>query len=222
MGRIEPLLLECPIVLVQGYGCHPRVLGPLSRRIGGALGRPTLCLSSGLGLGDLRDTALMLVDAIEVSAGRCGFERIDIVAHSMGGLVATYMLKCLYRGRRVRRVVALATPFGGASGARLASLLGPLGGSLAQIAPGSRLLRLLAGSSVPPGSALISIRGSRDRLVPADAARIGDAPGHHDVDAGPFGHLQVLLGARGFARIEEALSAPDLEAEEPQPARAAA
>ena len=182
-----------------------------------------MCLSSGLGLGDLRDTALTLVDAIETASRGCGFERVDVVAHSMGGLVATYMLKCLDRGRRVRRVVALATPFGGASGARFASLLGPLGGSLAQIAPDSRLLRLLAGSPVPPGSALISIRGSHDRLVPADAARIGDGPGHHDVDAGPCGHLQLLLGARGFARIEEALSTPGLEAgAEPRHVRTAA
>jgi len=213
MGSIRPLRsAELPVVLVQGFGCHPRVLGPLSRRIRSSLGRTTLCLTPGLGIGDVRDTGMDLLEAIEAATSRLGFERVDVVAHSMGGLVAAYMMKCLDHGRRVRRVVALGTPFGGAAGARLVSLLGPLGGALAQIAPGSRLLRLLGSAPVPPGSALISVSGSRDQLVPAAAARIAPAPGQHHLDAGPCGHLQLLFGARGFVRIEQALAAPGLEA----------
>ena len=213
MGSMHPLRsAELPVVLVQGFGCNRGVLGPLAQRIRSSLGCATLCLTPGLGIGDIRDTGMDLLEAIEAATSRCGFERVDVVAHSMGGLVATYMLKCLDHGHRVRRVVALGTPFGGASGARLVSLLGPLGGALAQIAPGSRLLRLLGGARVPPGSALISVSGSCDRLVPAAAARIAEAPGHHHFDAGPCGHLQLLLGARGFARIEQALAMPGLEA----------
>jgi pimeloyl-ACP methyl ester carboxylesterase len=200
-----------PVVLVQGYGCRPRVLGPLARRIGSVLGRPTLCPMPGLGFGDLRDGALELVNAIEASASHDGYERFDVVAHSMGGLIATYMLKYLDQGRRIRRVVTLGTPFGGLSAAWLASLLGPLGGSLGQIRPHSRLLRRLTGAPVPCGYALVSISGSHDRLVSETAARPGDGPGHYHLDAGPCSHTQLLIGALGFLQIEFALAVPRLE-----------
>jgi hypothetical protein len=202
-----------PVVLVQGFGCHPRVLGPLARRIGVALGRPTLCLTAGLPVGDIRDTGFDLLESIVQSATQMNFGRADLVAHSMGGLVAAYMLKCLDQGRRVRRVVALGSPFGGVPGARLLALLGPLGGALGQVAPGSRLLRLLRGAPVPAGCSLISISGSRDRLVPEAAARLDRGPGQHHLDAGPCGHFQLLLGSRGFAQIAHALSASDFDAD---------
>lgn len=209
--RCQSERVGLPVVLVQGFGCRPRVLAPLARRIGSVLGRPTLCPVPGLGLGDLRDGALELVDAIEASAFQEGYERFDVVAHSMGGLVATYILKYLDQGRRIRRVVTLGTPFGGLRAAWLASLLGPLGGSLGQITPHSRLLRQLIGTPVPRGCALVSISGSRDRLVSESAARAGDGPGHYHLDAGPCTHTQLLIGALGFLRIEFALAVPGLE-----------
>jgi hypothetical protein len=129
----------------------------------------------------------------------------------MGGLAATYMLKYLDQGRRIRRVVTLGTPFGGLSAAWLASLLGPLGGSLGQVAPHSRLLRLLTGAPVPAGTAVVSISGSRDRLVSEAAARAGEGPGYCHLDAGPCNHTQLLIGSLGFHGIEFALAVPGLE-----------
>ena len=222
MSRNHALDRKLPVILVQGLGCHPCVLGPLSKRIARALGRPTLSLTPWLGLGDVRDAALGLLDAIDAAASRDGFDRIDIVGHSMGGLVATYLLKCLDHGRRIRRVIALGTPFRGALAATLASLLGPFGGSLGQVAPGSRLLRLLTAAPVPSGSALVSISGSSDRLVPPEAARIGAAPGHHDLETVSCGHMQLLFGARAFSRIRHGLAAQGLEALEPARLRPAA
>lgn len=203
--------VKSPVVLVQGFGCRTRVLAPLARRIRKVLGRPALCLMPGLGLGDLRDSALELVDAIEAAALKDGYEHFDVVAHSMGGLIACYMLKYLDHGRRIRRVVTLGTPFGGLSAAWLVSLLGPLGGSLGQITPHSRLLRRLTDAPVPSGCALVSISGSRDRLISEAAARAGEGPGHHHLDAGPCNHTQLLIGALGFLRIEFALTVPGLE-----------
>jgi pimeloyl-ACP methyl ester carboxylesterase len=200
-----------PVVLVQGFGCHPAALAPLAQRIQSDLGRRTLCLASGFGFRDIRDTAMRLLDATEQAANESAFARVDVVAHSMGGLVATYLLKCLDHGRRIRRVVTLGTPFGGIGAARLASVLGPLAGSLGQIAPGSSLLRLLASLPVPAGSALVAITGSRDRIVTEAAARLCDAPGHHRMDAGPCDHLQLLWGRRGFASVTLALSQPGIE-----------
>ena len=219
LERSQSERVESPVVLVQGFGCRPRVLGPLARRIRRVLGRPALCLMPGLGFGDLRDSALELVAAIETSAFQNGYERFDVVAHSMGGLIASYMLKCLDQGRRLRRVVTLGTPFGGLPAAWWASLLGPLGGSLGQITPRSRLLRRLTDAPVPSGCALVSISGSRDRLISEAAARAGDGRGHYHLDAGPCSHTQLLLGALGFLQIEFALTMPGLEVGSPVGAR---
>ena len=212
MRASPPDAQSLPVVLVQGFGCHPRVLDPLARRITGRLGRPTLCLTTGFGFGDIRDTALELLESIVGITPLAGCARVDVVAHSMGGLVSAYMLKCLDQGRRVRRVVALGSPFGGIAGARFAALLGPFAGALAQAAPGSRLLRLLKTPPVPSGSALISISGSLDRLISEASARVQEGLGQHHFDAGPCGHLQLLLGSRAFRQIAHALDARGLEA----------
>ena len=195
-----------PVILVQGLACSREALGPLERRIGTRLGRPALRPCRGLGFRDLRDTAFGLYEALERAPSTSPFERMDIVAHSMGGLVAAYLLKCLDQGRRVRRVVALGTPFAGVAGGSLGRLFGPFGTPLRQVARNSSLLRLLHELPVPSGSALISIRGQSDRIVPPEASGPPGIPGHHGIDVPGCDHARLLLGARAFEAIARALS----------------
>jgi pimeloyl-ACP methyl ester carboxylesterase len=170
-------------------------------------------MPAGLGFCDIRDSALRLAEQIdELAAARPRFERIDVVAHSLGGLVATYLLKCIDHGRRVRRVLALGSPFEGVRAAAFgAALLGPFGCSLRQMRPDSPLLRRLRVLPVPIGSALVSIHGSRDWLVPPASSRLPVAPGHYDLDAGACHHWQLLFGAPAFACVEEVLAATPRE-----------
>src|SRR5262245_12336976 len=211
-----------PVFLVQGFGSSVAALRPLERSMH-RLGRPTFCTSHSLGLGDLRHAAAHLHDMIEEVAAATSFERVDVVAHSMGGLVASYVLKRLDRGRRVSRVVALGTPFRGLSAARYAAwLLGPFACSLRQITPGSSLLQLLARLPVPPGSALVSVAGTRDRLVPRETTRLPATPRHLHLDAVGLDHFDLLLRKRSFALVEQALEAPHREAPLPLAVRRAA
>jgi len=200
--------LADPIFLVQGFGSSVAVLRPLERRIR-RLGRPTFCPAPPLGLGDIRNAAALVHDAIEQAAASRPFERADVIGHSMGGLVASYLLKYLDRGRRISRVVALGTPFCGLRFARFgALLLGPFGCSLRQMTPSSSLLQLLARLPVPPGCALISIAGAKDWLVPMEATRLPATAGHLHFDAGPLDHWELLLRQRCFAHVEQALRVP--------------
>jgi hypothetical protein len=195
-----------PVFLVQGLGASVAVLQPLERRIH-RLGRPTFCASPSLHFGDVRGAAARLRDAIEEWALSAPFEYADVIGHSMGGLVASYTLKCLDRGRRIRRVIALGTPFRGLASARLgALLLGPFGSSLDQMAPGSPLLRRLAAFPVPPGSELVSIAGTADWLVPSVATRLPETDGHRHVELPSLGHCDLLLRQRCFAQVERALA----------------
>ena len=163
-------------------------------------------MSSALGLGDIRFAALQLHDAIEEAALATRSERFDLIGHSMGGIVAAYVLKRLDRGRRVAGVIALGAPFEGLALARVAGLLlGQRECSLAQLAPGSSLLRLLVRTPVPLGSTLVSLAGGKDWLVPPSATRLPISPGHREVRVALADHWDFLLRKQCFARTLEVL-----------------
>ena len=197
-----------PVFLVQGFASNVRLLRPLERYLQ-RRGRPTFCPCPVLGLGDIRHAALRVYDAIEHAASSGRFEAADLIGHSMGGIVAAYVLKQLDRGRRVSRVIALGSPFRGMDVARLgALLLGPFACSLRQLSPGSPLLRLLSALPVPPGCRLVSVAGAKDWLVPDWATHLPATPGHEGLVAGPLDHWDLLRSRSCFAHVARALERP--------------
>jgi triacylglycerol lipase len=215
-GEEGPFREEAPVVLLQGLASSVALLRPLEQRLRGHLGVVTLRPSPRLARGDIRDLAMAVHETLLAGGDGC----FDVVAHSMGGLVASYLLKCLDHGRRLRRVVALGTPFRGAPLAQLGAFLpGALGRSLRQMTPGSPLLRLLARLPVPAGSELISIGASDDRLVPLAATALPETPGHRHLDAGPLDHLQLVWSRRAFERVAEALGRPPASPRRAVPSR---
>lgn len=123
--------------------------------------------------------------------------RIDIVAHSMGGLVARTYLQALGGDRRVSRLVTLATPHAGTHAT--AYLPTPL---VRQMSPGSPFLAHL--DALPaPRCAVTSIGCEGDAIVlPPRASRapFGD---YHHVDG--LGHTALLLSPAVLRRVSAAL-----------------
>jgi triacylglycerol esterase/lipase EstA (alpha/beta hydrolase family) len=78
-------------------------------------------------------------ERVEAVCAETGYERIHVVGHSLGGLVARYYVQCLGGDARVHTLVTLGTPHGGTQAARLFPHA-----LLRQIRPGSRLLAELA------------------------------------------------------------------------------
>lgn len=66
---------------------------------------------------------------------RTGAEMVDLVAHSMGGLVARYYIARLMQGRDVAQLLMLGTPHGGSDCSALASALGVLAPSSLELRP---------------------------------------------------------------------------------------
>jgi pimeloyl-ACP methyl ester carboxylesterase len=198
---------RAPIVLLHGFGTSSRVLLPLERRLARELGRPVLRVALGgpripLHLGDVRASAARVQREIERLACEAGAESVDVVGHSLGGLVATYLLKRLDRGRRVRRVITLATPHRGTPLALLgALLLGPFSRAIWQMIPGSGLLRELAALPVPSGSRLVALASDGDSVVPAGFARVVAAPGQTNAALPRLGHLDFLSSPAVFALV---------------------
>jgi triacylglycerol lipase len=123
-------------------------------------------------VGSNRDHARELAEAIARVQTRTGAHRVDIVAHSMGGLATRYYLKN-GGGQVVRRVVFVASPH---RGTWLAHLAWGQGGI--EMKPGSLfLLELDQVRGVPFGVEALTIRSSVDlHIIPPESAILEGVP----------------------------------------------
>ncbi len=207
-----PLHLEAPpILLLHGFGTSSRVLAPLARHLCRELRRPVVRCALGdalpIHLGDVRRTARRVHDEIERLAARSPFDYVDVVGHSLGGLVAAYLLKCLDRGRRIRRVVTLATPHRGTPLAILGVLLlGLVSRAVWQMLPGAPLLHEIAAAPVPEGSELIALGSEADGVVPHAFAAVLPAPRQANARVPGLGHVDFLVSRASFRFVESALA----------------
>ena len=92
---------------------------------------------------DVRLAAAWLAEEVECLVAETGYERIHVIGHSLGGLIARYYVTRLGGDERVHTLVTLGTPHGGTFNAyALPSNL------CRQLRPGSPLMREL-GAEIP-------------------------------------------------------------------------
>jgi pimeloyl-ACP methyl ester carboxylesterase len=101
-----------PVLLLHGFASSPRVLAPLERHLRRALGREVVRMRLSAGRQDLRASAHEVQRLLERLARSDAFEYADVVGHSMGGLIAAYLLKKLDRGQPRLRPRAVSTTCG--------------------------------------------------------------------------------------------------------------
>jgi len=125
--------------------------------------------------------------------------RIDLVCHSLGGLVARVYLQQLGGARRVDRCITLGTPHYGTYNAYwLTSRVG------AELRPDSAVLRRLGAPTDARRVRLVSIVAGSDNLViPRVFARYDD-----EVYVGDVGHLGMVFSPRVLRRVADALGEP--------------
>lgn len=200
--------MDIPVVVLHGFASPRVMMRPLAKHLAHALGRPVWRPQLGAGLLDIRDDAMQLQEELEVLLRECGAPCVDLVGHSMGGLVATYLLKYLDLGTRVCRVVTLGTPHRGtpAAGPGVA-LLGLISPALSQMVPRSDLLAALAVQPVPRGCELVSVAGSDDLLVPPRCAEVAPGPGQWNALVPGVDHFGLSHGRTSLAFIARLLAA---------------
>jgi pimeloyl-ACP methyl ester carboxylesterase len=185
-----------PVLLIHGYMATRGAVRLLEQRL---VDRGHVVVTYRLGpvhLGDIHGSAAIIARKIESLAGQTGVGRVDIVAHSMGGLVALDYVKRLGGRRRVRRLVLLGTPIRGTWSALLGVVTAPLGRASLQLLPGSRFLRELGAEPLPPGPEVVSIAGERDWLAPPASTVLAGVR-----------HLELATGHSGLLVDEQAASA---------------
>ncbi|MET9659513.1 alpha/beta fold hydrolase [Streptomyces sp. NPDC006510] len=161
---------------------------------------------------DIRTAAELLGRHVEEICARTGHREVDIVGHSLGGLIARYYVQLLGGDQRVRTLVTLGTPHAGTAAAPLASAH-PI---VRQMRTGSAPIEELRRPAPGCRTRFVSFWSELDRvIVPAEAARID----HPDLDAlnvrvTGIGHLALPVHPAVAAAVRQALESrePTIEA----------
>ncbi|MFF4082327.1 esterase/lipase family protein [Streptomyces sp. NPDC001777] len=152
---------------------------------------------------DIRTAAELLGRHVEEICARTGHHEVDIVGHSLGGLIARYYVQRLGGDQRVRTLVTLGTPHQGTAVAPLASAHPIVRQMRTDSAPIEELRRPAPGCR----TRFVSFWSELDRVVvPTEAARID----HPDLDAlnvrvTGIGHLALPVHPSVVAAVRQAL-----------------
>jgi hypothetical protein len=109
---------------------------------------------------DVRSAARALSQEVENLCADTGYERIHVVGHSMGGLVARYYVQRLGGDARVHTVVTLGTPHHGTASAYLVPHT-----RLRELRPGSDLLAELDSPSPGCTTRFLAFWSDLDQLI---------------------------------------------------------
>ncbi|MFB7516904.1 esterase/lipase family protein [Streptomyces sp. NPDC056144] len=194
-----------PVILVHGFVDNRSVFVVLRRalarhgrdRVESLNYSPLTC--------DLRTAAELLGRRVDAIRARTGQAEVDIVGHSLGGLVARYYVQRLGGDARVRTLVMLGTPHSGTTVAPLADAH-PL---VRQMRPGSAVLRELAEPAPGCRTRFVSFWSDLDQVMaPVETARL-DHPDLlvHNVRVSGIGHLALPVHPTVAAGVLEALDA---------------
>ncbi len=197
-GAVEPVEDAAPVVLVHGYGSiksHWLTLQVALRRIGVT---DVTAINYNPWRGDIRTIAQQLVDHVDDIRARTGATKVNLVGHSMGGLVIRYAVDVLGLHDRVDRAITIASPHGGSAFALLAGLVPgrrQLTRSAAQMRPGSRFLRELdraARENTASAVRWTALYSTGDFIVAGRSAKLR-TPDAANVRVDADGHVAVLM-----------------------------
>jgi pimeloyl-ACP methyl ester carboxylesterase len=158
-----------------------------------------------LNVRDIRRSAFLIHRKIERILAQTPSQRIDIIGHSMGGLIGLYYVKKLGGHVRVRKLVMMGTPVRGTWAALAGVLtLGLWSTSSWQLLPRSRFIDELSQGSIPPGVEVHTIAAARDWVVPLPTTRLRGA----NAMTVPLGHSSLVVSEEVYRRIVNTLRPP--------------
>ncbi|HVM26563.1 MAG TPA: alpha/beta fold hydrolase [Mycobacteriales bacterium] len=182
-----------PILLVHGLIDNRSVFTLLRRALQRRGFGRILALNYSPFTQDVRAAAARLARLVERTCEETGYERVHVVGHSLGGVVARYYVQRMGGDARVHTLVTLGSPH---SGTHAAYLLPQR--LVRQLRPGSALMAELAAPAGACRTRFVAFWSDLDQLiVPKQAARID----HPDLSARNVllrgvGHMSLPISGR--------------------------
>ncbi len=138
--------------------------------------------------------------AVELLLEASGAEKVDLVAHSMGGVVAAWYMQQLGGRDKVRRLITLGTPWQGTP-----SHVFALRREGRDIAPGCEVIQQIQDLDHD----IVCVWSDSDpKVFPSHSAKHVHA---EHVELPHLGHLEMLISARVFRTVVDALTQPTQE-----------
>ena len=120
---------------------------------------------------DLRSVAARLAQLVEKTCEETGYERVHVVGHSLGGVVARYYVQRMGGDARVHTLCTLGTPHAGTVAAKLWP-----GGVVRQLRPGSELMQELAEPAAGCRTRFVAFWSDLDQLIVPQRSAAIDHP----------------------------------------------
>ena len=189
-----------PVLLLHGYAMGRANFLVLANRMAlGGLG-PLVGFEYWT-LGGVAPASQALGDFVEELCARLRVAKVDLVGHSLGGMVARHYVTVGGGAARVAHLITLGSPHGGTPLARFG-----LGRTSRELGAGSAFVRALAERPVPPEVRFTVVWSRSDGLVSCrDQACLGGA---EMLEYRDLGHLSLLASRRVAREIVVRLATP--------------
>jgi triacylglycerol lipase len=177
-----------PIIVVHGYAMNRANFRPLARRLGAAGLGPVLGFEY-WSLGKTASAARRLAAYIDEVRAATGAAQVDVIGHSMGGVVGRYFVQLGGGDGVVANLVTIGSPHAGTD----VSAIG-IGRPARELFFGSTLLERLRTAPLPSKTRLTVIWSRSDGMVPG--ARQARIAGADEIVYEDLGHLSLLASKR--------------------------
>jgi pimeloyl-ACP methyl ester carboxylesterase len=152
---------------------------------------------------DIRGVAARLAALVEKTCEETGYERVHVIGHSLGGIVARYYVQRMGGDRRVHTLCTLGSPHAGTYAARLWP-----GGVVRQLRPGSELMQELASPAAGCRTRFVAFWSDLDQLIVPQRAAALDHPdlAARNVPLRGVGHMSLPISGQVVHEIATLLA----------------
>jgi triacylglycerol lipase len=192
-----------PILLVHGLVDNRSVFTLLRRHLRRRGFGRVWTMNYRIWTADLRDAAKQLAASVDAICEQTGYDRIHVIGHSMGGLVARYYVQRMGGDAHVHTLVTLGTPHHGTRTARLFRR-----GVCQQLAPGSEVVAELAEPATGCQTRFVSFWSDIDAVISPKQAAILDHPdlAARNILVRGVGHTSLPIDRRVVREITATLA----------------
>ncbi len=189
-----------PIIVVHGYAMNRANFLPLARRLRDAGLGPVLGFEYWT-LGKTASAARRLAEYVDEVRAATGAPQVDVIGHSMGGVVGRYFVQLGGGDGVVANLITIGSPHAGTD----VSAIG-IGRANKELFFGSTLLARLRAAPLPRRTRWTVIWSRSDALVPG--ARQARVAGAEELVFDDLGHLSLLASPKVAAEVIARLRAP--------------